>query len=58
VVGTPPVNQRLKRVGSAHAPSRRLPTRRRHLSVQQLTDRPDMIRDPGRHCWRLLTTVG
>lgn len=54
---TPPINERLYDLGSAPAPAWRLPPWWWHLSPQQLTNRPDVIRNSCCHRRRLPVAV-
>ena len=57
VVRAPSLNEGLKGLGATPATARWLPARGRHTIVEQLTDRPDMIGDPGRHRGGLSATI-
>src|SRR5215207_8815855 len=54
---TPHSNERLYGLGSAPAPAGRLPPWWWHPSVQHLTHRPNVIRNPGGHGGRLTMAV-
>src|SRR5690348_9567946 len=57
VEGTPPISERLYGLGSTSAPAWRLPAWRWHTVAKHLTHRPDVLRQPCCHGWRLPSAV-